>query len=137
MNGMYSLLVHDKTVLPRSARAQDMSSIDNNATLWSNVQALMLHHWGEVNLNQLARSCKIGPATAARIKEQKTSVGLNVLGRIADHFGLDAWQLLVPGLDPKHPHALQPVSPAERALYAKILSAAQHIASDLEAGKYR
>lgn len=104
-----------------------MSQIDTNATLWLNVQALMMKHWGEENLNRLARDCKIGPGTAARIKEQKTSVGLETLEKIADNFHLAVWQLLVPGLDPSNPPALQPVSPVERQLYEKIMSAAREI----------
>lgn len=110
-----------------------MSQIDTNATLWMNVQALMLKHWGEVNLNRLARECNIGPATAARIKAQRTSVGLEVLEKIADKFHLALWQILVPGMDPDSPPALQPVSMAERALYEKIMAAAKEIASEPDA----
>lgn len=112
-----------------------MSQIDNNATLWTNLQALMVKHWGGENLNRLARECKIGPGTASRIKEQRTSVGLDTLEKIADHFGLAVWQLLVPGLDPNNPPALQPVSPVERRLYEKIMTAAKSIAQEPEAKK--
>lgn len=114
-----------------------MSQIDTNATLWANTEALMIERWGESNLNRLARECKIGAATAVRIKEQKTSVGLAVLEKIADHFHLAAWQLLVPGLDPKNPPALQPVSAEEQALYEKIRAAAKAIvAAEPTPGKY-
>lgn len=114
-----------------------MGQIDTNATLWTNVQALMIKHWGEENLNRLARECKIGPGTAARIKEQKTSVGLETLEKIAETFHLAVWQLLVPGLDPGNPPALQPVSAVERELYEKIMTSAKQIASDLAAKDYR
>jgi hypothetical protein len=107
-----------------------MGSINTNATLWANTQALMVNRWGEVNLNRLARECKIGPGTAARIKDQKTSVGLEVLEKIADNFSVAVWQLMVPGMDPAALPALQPVSAAERALYEKIMSAAKQIAAE-------
>lgn len=113
-----------------------MGQIDSRAALWANIQALMLKHWNEENLNRLARECAIGVGTAARIKDQKTSVGLETLEKIADHFQLCAWQLLVPGLDPENPPALQPISAAERRLYEQIMSAAKAIAAEEPAAKY-
>jgi transcriptional regulator with XRE-family HTH domain len=113
-----------------------MSQIDTNATLWKNISALMVKHWGDENLNRLARECKFGPGTAARIKEQKTSVGLETLDKIADHFNLAVWQLLVPGLDPENPPAIQPISAAERKLYEQFKTIAKTIASDLDAKDY-
>ena len=104
--------------------------IDSNATLWQNVAALMAKHYGEENLSRLARECSIGLGTAARIKKQKTSVGIDILNLIALRFNLAPWQLLVPGLDPNNPPALQPVSDKERLLYERIMSAAKIIASE-------
>lgn len=112
-----------------------MSQIDTNATLWQNVQALMMKSWGEVNLNRLARECKIGPATVVRIKEQKTSVGLEVLDKIADHFHLAVWQLLVPGLEPGNPPTLQPMSAAEKRLHERVMALTKEVmASEPSAG---
>lgn len=113
-----------------------MSQIDTNATLWQNVQSLMIKHWGDENLNRLARECKIGPGTAMRIKEQKTSVGLETLEKIAENFNLAVWQILVPGMDPENPPALQPVSPVERKLYEKIMAAAKTIAAEPDVKNY-
>lgn len=72
------------------------------SVLWENLEALMAHHYGTVNLNKLARDAKFGAATAARLKGQKTSVGLDVLDKLATAFKpIQAWQLLVPGLKPE------------------------------------
>lgn len=71
--------------------------------LWENVSALMKHRYGRENLTRLAADCKLGPGTATRIKEQKTSVGLDVLEKIGRHFDLDPWQLLVPGMEADNP----------------------------------
>jgi transcriptional regulator with XRE-family HTH domain len=108
-----------------------MGQIDTNATLWQNLCALMHKHWEEVNVNRLARESKVGPATIMRIKKQETSVGLEVLEKLADLFGLAVWQLLVPGLDPENPPALQPVSQAERKLYEQFRTIAKTIGAEL------
>jgi len=108
--------------------------VDSYATLWQNVAALMGKHYGEENLSRLARECSIGLGTAARIKKQQTSVGIDILHAIATRFGLAPWQLLVPGFDPSNPPALQPVSDKERMLYERIMSAAKMIASENIAG---
>jgi len=104
--------------------------IDSYATLWQNVAALMVKHYGEENLSRLARECAIGLGTASRIKKQQTSVGIDILHAIAARFNLAPWQLLVPGFDPAHPPALQPVSDKERMLYERIMSAAKLIAQE-------
>lgn len=78
-----------------------MAEQDTKAVLWINTTALMKHHWGEANLNRLAREAHFGPATSTRLKEMQTSVGVDVLAKIAGVFKIDPWQLLVPDLDPK------------------------------------
>lgn len=75
------------------------------AVLWANVSALMRHHWRKENLSRLAREANIGPGSASRIKDQETSVGIDIVQAVADVFGLQPWQLMTPGLDPKSPPA--------------------------------
>lgn len=104
--------------------------IDSYATLWQNVSALMLKHYGQENLSRLAKDCHIGLGTVARIKKQNTSVGIEVLHSIATRFDISPWQLLVPDFDPENPPALQPVSAKERLLYQRIMSVATVIASE-------
>lgn len=122
------------TITARSLEVAQL--IDSNATLWQNVEALMLKKFGKVNLKGFATHCGIGIATVQRIKAQETSVGIAVLDKIAAAFDLAAWQLLVPGFDPGNPPALQPVSAKERELYEKIMSAAKAIAAEPDANKY-
>lgn len=110
--------------------------IDSNATLWQNVRALMIKKFGKVNLQAFAKHCELGIATIQRIEGQQTSIGLKVIDKIADRFDLASWQLLVPGFDVNNPPALKPVSPQERKLYEKIMSAAAAIAADAEVGEY-
>jgi transcriptional regulator with XRE-family HTH domain len=85
----------------------------------------MRKHWNEENLNRLARTAGIGPATAARLKEQRTSVGLEVLDKIADAFNVATWQLLVPGMDAESLPTLLPMSEKEREFYNRMINAAK------------
>ncbi len=85
----------------------------------------MEHHWGGENLSRLAREADIGPGSATRLKQQQTSVGIELVEKVARLFHLEAWQLLVPGFDPKSPPTLLPMSEAERAFYERLLQAAR------------
>jgi len=107
--------------------------IDSNATLWNNVETLMVKKYGRTNLKGFATFCKVGVGTIQRIEAQQTSVGIAILDKIAHKFDLAPWQLLVPGLDPDNPPALQPVSQKERALYDKLMGAAKLIAAEPDA----
>lgn len=110
--------------------------INSTAALWQNVSALMVKHYGEENLSRLAAECGFAQSTATRIKQQKTATGLDKVDLIAARFHLAAWQLLVPGLDPAHPPALNHVNDKERMLYERIMSAAREIAAEPEVKKY-
>jgi hypothetical protein len=101
-----------------------VSTLDTRRVLWANVSALMTCHWGAENLGRLATSAGIGPATCTRLKKQETSVGVEIVDRIAEVFGLDTWQLLVPNLDPKNPPLLV-LTAAERSFYRQVMSAAK------------
>lgn len=87
--------------------------------LWENTKALMLHHWHEENLQRLARETKIGPGSAARIKARETSVGIDIVAKIAFYFDVEPWHLLLRKLDPENPPVVI-VTDEERDLYAKF-----------------
>lgn len=75
--------------------------MDRNSkkVLWENVSTLMKRAYGKDNLGKLAKEAKFGPATSTRLKKQETSVGLDVIDRIAATFKVKPWHLLVPKLD--------------------------------------
>lgn len=110
---------------------------NSNAALWNSVKAIMVQRYGEENIAKFAKDTKIGLATVGRIKEQKTSVGLAVMDKIASKFNISSWQLLVPGFDPKNPPTLQPVSERERALYQRIMTAAKDFAGEPDPPPYK
>jgi transcriptional regulator with XRE-family HTH domain len=103
-------------------------SLDSKQLLWASVSALMQKHYGGENLTRLAKECKFGPGTASRLKEAQTSVGLDIIDKIAARFHVDVWELLVPGFDPSNRPALQPISETERELYAKFKELAREAA---------
>ena len=76
----------------------DRLSEELRNTLWLNVQALMVAKYGAENLTRLAFDAGVGLGTATRIKQASTSVGLDVIAKIATVFGVAPWQLLAPGL---------------------------------------
>jgi hypothetical protein len=81
----------------------NMKKVPAKTVLWENVVALMKHHWGEENLNRLSREAKIGVGSAARLKAMETSTGLDIVEAIAERFGVESWQLLLPDFDPVRP----------------------------------
>jgi transcriptional regulator with XRE-family HTH domain len=76
----------------------DRPSEELRNTLWLNVQALMVAKYSAENLTRLAFDAGVGLGTATRIKQASTSVGLDVIAKIATVFGVAPWQLLAPGL---------------------------------------
>ncbi|QLI49512.1 hypothetical protein vBPaeMUSP25_41 [Pseudomonas phage vB_PaeM_USP_25] len=70
----------------------------------------MLAQWGAENQNRLAREAKVGVATVARMKSADTSIGVDVLEKVASALGVQAWQLLCP------PEVLEPSKSAPSPL---------------------
>lgn len=102
-----------------------MENPDSRQVLWRNVSALMRVRWGGENLNELARRANIGPATAKRMKDCQTSVGLEVVDKVAGAFDVATWQLLVPGMTPENMPTLLAMTKEEREFYARIQDAAR------------
>ena len=66
-----------------------------------------------------AADCKIGNGTAQRINEMTADPALSTLESIADRYGLQAWHVLLPLLDPKNPPVFL-MTDAERQLYEAL-----------------
>ena len=103
--------------------------IDSRAALWASVRALMIFDFGEENQLKFSERTKIGLGTVGRIKQQTTSVGLEIVDRIAATYNLSGWQLLVPGFDPKNPPTLRMITDSERQMYDRLLAAARELAA--------
>lgn len=72
----------------------------------------------------------VSQATIGRIlnKDEKENTRIDTVAKIARAYGLETWMLLVPGMDPENPPVLQPVTQAERALYAQLQSTVRDLA---------
>jgi hypothetical protein len=68
------------------------------ATLWENLQTLMLRKYGKENLYRLGDEAGTGSGTPGRLKLKKQSIGIDVLAKFADALGVEPWQLLADGL---------------------------------------
>ncbi len=107
-----------------------MDAEDPKSVLANNLVPLMEREFGKSNIWQLARQAGIGPASAKRLVDGKTSVGIDLVACVAKLFKVSTWQMLYPNLDPyalPECHQLSPdalhiaqlvdglkVSPAER-----------------------
>lgn len=112
-------------------------NIDSRSVLWASVKALMVKEFGKENINQFSIRTGVPLATVGRIKAQETSVGLQVIDRIASTFGLAGWQLLVPGFDPHAPPVLRAAKNGEAVMYERFLAAARElVASEPEPPTY-
>jgi transcriptional regulator with XRE-family HTH domain len=66
-------------------------------------------------------------STVNRIVNGSMDPTASMLEAIARKFGLAAWQLLVPNLDPEDPPALRTTTPAERVLFTKLKEAMEEL----------
>ncbi len=82
----------------------------------------MVKHWGGENLSRLAREAKIGPGSTTRLKNRQEGTGIDLVAKVAGVFGLQAWQILMPGLDPSNPPVASLTGP-EQALYQRLRQA--------------
>lgn len=80
-----------------------MGKTRSKVLLWENTLALMKKHYGGENLSKLARDTAIGPGSTSRIKGQETSVGVDVIEKIAGKFKVEPWQLLAPSMGTTNP----------------------------------
>jgi transcriptional regulator with XRE-family HTH domain len=76
-----------------------MKRDDPKNVLAVNVRALMVKRYGVVHIGKFRRDTGIGAATVSRILEATTSIGIDILEKIAFTFKLEPWQLLVPDFD--------------------------------------
>ncbi len=128
--------VHD-AILPDTVRmsipygvgpmeyADLMAGRDIRDVLAVNVQRLVAHKEGialdpanplaERLYSATVRRARVPMGTAQRILDADTSIGISIVAKIARALGVQAYQLLIPDLDPADPVRL-PASPEERRL---------------------
>lgn len=63
---------------------------------------------------------KVSDSTLSRTLNCETPLNIDLVEVVAQAYGLDAWQLLVPSLDPNRPPVLRSIGTTEDELYRKI-----------------
>ena len=72
---------------------------------------------------KLSKKCNVSEGTINRALKATGALDIDSIDAIARAFGLHAWQLLVPHLDPTNPHVVAELTSAERELYKKLSAA--------------
>lgn len=88
--------------------------------LATNLERLCISHTELDSILEVGRRADIGKSTINRIKKGETAVRIDNLEKLARIFGLEAWQMLVPDLDPARPPAHTPLQLSETE--AELLS---------------
>lgn len=127
-SGFTSGLAYGGLTLPNTN--YQMQPFDSRPVLWKNVSALMKLKYGKEHLSLLSREAKVGLATISRIKNQDTSVGIEVLDRVAGVFGVYPWQLLQEDLDVQNLHNRTEPSPLAADLATQLDALADPIARE-------
>lgn len=84
---------------------------------------------GPNSQSALRRKSGVAQATIGRIlSERGENARIETIDRLARAYGLEGWQLLVPGMDPSNPPVLRAASKEEQALYERLRQAAEDIA---------
>ena len=70
---------------------------------------------------------KVGKSTIQRMVKEPTPLGLQAVDALARVYGLDAWQLLVPGMDPANPPVVRVISTHEAEVYRRAGAALREL----------
>lgn len=102
-------------------------------TLAENLRTLMDTHHTYKSTLAIERGtsdagCRVGKSTIDRALRGETNLTIDYLEAIAGLYGLDAWQLMTPGLSPKNPPVLRSIGETEDKLYMRIADLAKQIA---------
>lgn len=88
-----------------------------------NLKALMAAKVGPTSQSELKRRSGVAQATIGRILSKDVAPTTETLAQIAEAYGLEGWQLMVPGMEPTNPPTLMPVSKEEKAFHDQIRAA--------------
>lgn len=115
--------------MPKPPRIPDSDAerplSDTDMTVIKNIDRLYRQH-GTIagNQSQLGRDAELDQTYINKLLKARTSISVTSLHRVAGALGVAPWMLLVPGDWPlDNPPVLQPLSDAEKRLYAKIQEA--------------
>jgi len=113
-----------KAHMPKVKPQTSLMKSNPTSTVAENLRALMLdagmiNSKGEPNQSSLARACGADQRTIGRLLVGDQSPTVEMLEVVARAFGLHAWQMLIPKLDPRNPPVVV-MSEAERQFYRRL-----------------
>lgn len=85
-----------------------------------NLAALMDSREDLNTIAKVAAAARVGVATVHRVRRAEGACATDTLEAIARAFDLDAWQLLIPSIDPRNPPALRAMNASEAELYQRL-----------------
>jgi hypothetical protein len=108
----------------------DKNRFGARQVLTDNLKALMKLRAGPTSQTGIKKRSGPAQATVGRIlnKAGGENSRIETVERIAKAYGLEAWQLLVPGMNPSNPPVLLAASKEEKALYERLRATAEEIA---------
>lgn len=96
-------------------------------TLAANLRRLMDHHDRLTTIEKIVSAGGGSNGTVGRMLKGNTSARIDAVAQVARVFGLQAWQLLVPNLDPDHPPVLEMDTRNAELLAAELDGIAERI----------
>lgn len=90
--------------------------------LRDNVRALLASKIGPTSQSALGRKPGTGgqPTIGRIVSDEGENPKLETIAAIAAAYELEAWQILVAGMDPKNPPVLQPVTKEQKEFWARL-----------------
>lgn len=107
----------------------ELTQFKPRLVLSQNLKALLTSKHGPSTQSELKRQSGLAQSTIGRALSGETAATVDTVEQIAKAYGLEAWQLLVAGMDPSNPPVLQAVSAQEKALYERLRETVEGIAA--------
>lgn len=111
----------------KSGKATELPASRAARLLAQNIDRLMASDPDLSSNPKLSLKTKLTTSTLSRIRNAKVEATVGSVEAIAKAFGIEPWELLVPGFNPKNRPTLQPISEQERKLYQRLAEAVKEI----------
>lgn len=99
--------------------SQRMDDENVSGVLSANLKALKAAHTELTSDARVAKRAGVDQKTVWRMINESNSATLGSITQVAAAFDLQAWQILVPGLDPRNPPVVT-MTAVERAFYSRL-----------------
>ena len=108
----------------------DKKKFTPKEVLRQNVQACLDSGIGPKSQLALHQKCGVAQATIGRIvSNDGENAKLETIAAIAKAYDLQAWQLLIAGMDPKNPPVLAPVTKEQKEFWARVQALYEEVRS--------